>query len=67
MTILDFQCLPAVFAQCIEEYHQKFSASFGIFQNKDARKIITIVYFSIVRSAHGPGFLNDMYKYDDSS
>ena len=52
MTILDFQCLPAVFAQCIEEYHQKFSASFGIFQNKDARKIITIVYVSMVFGVH---------------
>ena len=52
MTILDFQCLPTVFAQCIEEYHQKFSVSFGIFQNKDARKIITIVYVSMVFGVH---------------
>ena len=56
-----------VFAQYLKEYHQKFSVSFGIFQNKDAMKIITIVYFSIVPSAHGPGFLNDLYIYGDST
>ena len=67
MIISELRCAISVFAQYLKECYQKFNVSFGIFQNKDAIKIITIMYFSIVRSAHGADFLNDLYKYDDSS
>ena len=47
MVISELRCATSVFAQYVKEYHQKFSVSFGIFQNKDAMKIVTIIYFSM--------------------
>ena len=52
MVISELRCATSVFAQYLKEYHQKFSVSFGIFQNKDAMKIITIVYFSMEFGVH---------------
>jgi len=47
MIISVFQCLPSVSAQYIKDSCQEFRVFFGIFQNKDSIKIITIIYFSI--------------------
>ena len=52
MVISELRCATSVFAQYLKECHQKFSVSFGIFQNKDAMKIITIVYFSMEFGVH---------------
>ena len=52
MVISELRCATSVFAQYLKEYHQKFSVSFGIFQNKDAMKIITIMYFSMEFGVH---------------
>ena len=52
MVISELRCATSVFAQYLKEYYQKFIVSFGIFQNKDAMKIITIVYFSMEFGVH---------------
>ena len=52
MVISELRCATSVFAQYLKEYYQKFSVSFGIFQNKDNMKIITIVYFSMEFGVH---------------
>ena len=52
MVISELRCATFVFAQYLKEYHQKFSVSFGIFQNKDAMKIITIMYVSMEFGVH---------------
>ena len=52
MVMSELRYATSVFAQYLKEYHQKFSVSFGIFQNKDAMKIITIMYFSMEFGVH---------------
>ena len=52
MIISVFKCLPAVSAQYIKDCCQEFRVFFGIFQNKDSIKIITIMYFSIEVGVH---------------
>ena len=52
MLISELRCAISIFAQYLKEYYQRFSVSFGIFQNKDAIKIITIMYFSMEFGVH---------------
>ena len=52
MIISELRCAISVFAQYLKECYQKFNVSFGIFQNKDAIKIITIMYFSMEFGVH---------------
>ena len=52
MIISVFQCLLAVSALYIKDYCQEFSVYFRIYQNKDAIKIITIIYSSIEVGVH---------------
>ena len=48
----ELRCAISVFAQHLKEHYQKIYVSFGIFQNKDAIKIITIMYFSMEFGVH---------------
>ena len=56
MIISELRCAISVFAQYLKECYQKFNVSFGIFQNKDAIKIITIMYSSMVGVHTGQDF-----------
>ena len=52
MVISESRCATSVFGQYLKEYHEKFTVSFGIFQNKDTIKIITIMYFRMEFGVH---------------